>query len=59
MAITVENLSGSYEFYSTMDGYCLVRPDGTRKYFESYSQVEEYWKEVEEYCKKKGIGLAK
>lgn len=50
MAITVDKLKGGYEFFSTMDGYCLVKPDGTYKWFVFYSQVEEY-------CKKNGIEL--
>ena len=46
--IKVEKLKGGYEFFSTMDGYFLVNPDGTHKFFVTYE-------EVERYCNKNGI----
>lgn len=52
MAITVEKLNGGYEFFNTMDGYFLVKPNGTHKWFLSYSSLEKY-------CKENGINVEK
>ena len=44
MAISVEKLKGGYEFFSTMDGYCLCFPNGNHKWFATYSSLEKYAK---------------
>lgn len=50
MAITIEKLDRDYEYFSTMDGYCLCEPNGTHKWFVTYSRLKEY-------CEKNGIKL--